>query len=57
MLVQTLGDTANVCYYHELPTVSRASMRTLADTAHTILERVADGHAPTVGDAAGARSP
>jgi hypothetical protein len=50
--VQTLGDVANLCYYHELPTVSRASMRRLVDTVHGLLERVAAGQDPAA-DAAG----
>jgi len=51
MLVQTLGDTADVCHYHELPTVSRPSMRGVADTVRAVLERVAAGETPLAGDA------
>jgi len=46
-----LGDTANVCHYHELPTVSRPSMRGVADTVRAVLERVAAGETPLAGDA------
>jgi hypothetical protein len=49
MLIQTLRDAVGVCYYHELPTVSGASMRTLVDTVRALLERVAAGDAPIAG--------
>lgn len=50
LLVQTLGGAANVCYYHELPTVSRESMRALARRVRTVLERVAAGDTPSVAE-------
>jgi hypothetical protein len=55
MVVQTLGDTADICHYHELPTVSRQSMRGLADTVRAVLKSVAAGQAPMAGDAVSAR--
>jgi hypothetical protein len=51
MLIQTIGGAANLSYYHELPTVSRDSMRRLAYTVRTLLERVASGQSPLAMDA------
>jgi hypothetical protein len=53
MLVQTLGDGANVCYYHELPTVSRESMSRFAGAVRSTLERAAAGDDVLAGDARG----
>lgn len=53
MLVQTLGEAANVCYYHELPTVSRDSMSRLVRTVRRTLERAAAGADPIAGDGRG----
>jgi hypothetical protein len=52
MLVQTFRDAAHLCYYHELPTISRESARRVALTVREVLERVAAGQSPVVWDAA-----
>jgi hypothetical protein len=53
LLVQTLGDVTNLSFYHELPTISRESMRRVSLVTRTLLERVAAGGHPSVADALG----
>jgi hypothetical protein len=48
MLVQTFRDAAHIAYYHELPTVSEASMLRLRGTVRGLLERLAGGETPIV---------
>ena len=50
----TLGEVANLSYYHELPTVSRDSMRRVAGTVRALLERAANGEQPLAADAVSA---